>query len=137
MKRNATASWFGSGKDGHGKLSTESTVLSNTQFSYRSRFENGIGTNPEELLAAAHAGCFTMKLSFVLGEAGWVPESLKTTSYVSLEGGVITESRLVLEAKIAGIDESVFNSCVKEAEEKCPVSLVLKAKITVEALLHN
>lgn len=137
MKRNATAIWFGSGKDGHGKLSTESTALNNTQFSFRSRFADGVGTNPEELLAAAHAGCFTMKLSFVLGEAGFVPESLKTTSYVSLDGGIITESRLVLEAKIPGIDESVFNRSVKEAEENCPVSLVLKAKVTVEALLHN
>src|SRR5919202_769918 len=103
MKRTATAVWNGSGKDGKGALTTQSTTLNNTQYSYKSRFEDGVGTNPEELIAAAHAGCFTMKLSFVLGAAGFTPESLETTSTVALEDGTITSSKLVLKAKVPGI----------------------------------
>jgi osmotically inducible protein OsmC len=90
MKRQATAVWNGSGKEGNGKLSTQSTVLNNTQYSYKSRFEEGVGTNPEELMAAAHAGCFTMKLSFVIGEAGFTPENIETTCIIALENGAIT-----------------------------------------------
>ena len=135
MKRHATAVWNGSGKEGGGHLTTQSTTLNKTQYSFNSRFAEGVGTNPEELIAAAHAGCFNMKLSFVLGGAGFTPESLETTSYVSLEDGTITESHLVLKAKVPGIDKAKFDECVKDAEENCPVSKVLKAKVTVDAEL--
>jgi osmotically inducible protein OsmC len=135
MKRNATAVWNGSGKDGKGNLTTQSTVLNQTKYSFNSRFEDGPGTNPEELIAAAHAGCFTMKLSFVLGDAGFIPETLETTSYINLENGNITESHLVLKATIKGISQEAFDAAVKEAELNCPVSMVLKAKISVESTL--
>ncbi|MBI1333644.1 MAG: OsmC family protein [Armatimonadetes bacterium] len=137
MKRHATAVWNGSGKEGSGHLTTQSTTLDQTQYSFNSRFAEGVGTNPEELIAAAHAGCFTMKLSFVLGEAGFTPESLETTSFVTFENGQITESHLVLKAKVPGIGQDVFDACVKDAELNCPVSQVLKAKISVEATLEG
>lgn len=135
MKRKATAVWNGSGKDGKGHLTTQSSTLTKTQYSYKSRFEEGVGTNPEELIAAAHAGCFNMKLSFVLGEAGFTPDSLETTAHVALENGAITTSHLVLKAKVPGISQEAFDKSVKEAELNCPVSAVLKAKISVEAEL--
>jgi osmotically inducible protein OsmC len=135
MKRHATSVWNGSGKEGNGYLTTQSTTLNKTQYSFNSRFAEGVGTNPEELIAAAHAGCFNMKLSFVLGGAGFTPESLETTSYVSLEDGTITESHLVLKAKVPGIDKAKFDECVKDAETNCPVSKVLNAKISVDAEL--
>src|SRR6201995_1515875 len=103
MIRNATAVWNGSGKTGNGNLTTASNVLKQTPYSFNSRFENGQGTNPEELVAAAHAGCFTMKLSFVLGEAGFTPESLETTSHINFENGVLTASHIVVNAKVPGI----------------------------------
>lgn len=137
MKRHATAVWNGSGKEGSGHLTTQSTTLNQTQYSFNSRFAEGVGTNPEELIAAAHAGCFTMKLSFVLGEAGFTPESLETTSYVTFENGQITESHLVLNAKVPGISQEVFDAGVKDAELNCPVSQVLKANISVEATLAS
>ncbi|MEP6683219.1 MAG: OsmC family protein [Parafilimonas sp.] len=137
MKRHATAIWNGSGKEGKGTLSTQSGVLKETQYSFSSRFENGIGTNPEELLAAAHSGCFTMKLSFVLGEAGFTAEKLETTSNVTLDNGVITESHLVVKGKVPGITKEKFEACVKDAEANCPVSKVLNAKITSEATLEE
>jgi lipoyl-dependent peroxiredoxin len=137
MKRNAIAVWNGTGKDGNGKLSTQSTVLNNTQFSFNSRFAEGVGTNPEELLAAAHAGCFTMKLSFVLDEAGFKDKTIETTCYISLENGGITESNLVVKASVPGISREIFDTSVKDAEENCPVSKVLNAKITVESVLEN
>jgi lipoyl-dependent peroxiredoxin len=137
MKRHATAVWNGTGKDGNGTLTTQSTVLDNTQFSFNSRFAEGIGTNPEELLAAAHAGCFTMKLSFVLDEAGFKDKSIETICHISLENGGITESHLVVKATIPGISQEVFEKSVKEAEMNCPVSKVLNAKITVESLLES
>lgn len=137
MKRHATAVWNGSGKEGSGHLTTQSTTLNQTQYSFNSRFAEGVGTNPEELIAAAHAGCFNMKLSFVLGGAGFTPESLETTSYITLDPaqGAITESHLVLKAKVPGIDKAKFDECVKDAEANCPVSKVLKAAITVDAEL--
>ena len=112
MKRQATAVWNGSGKEGKGQLTTQSGVLSNTQYSFGSRFEEGIGTNPEELIAAAHAGCFTMKLSFVLGAAGFTPESLNTTAHINLDAskGEITSSHLVLKANVPGITKEKFDS---------------------------
>jgi len=137
MKRNATAVWNGSGKEGKGHLTTQSTVLKQTQYSYRSRFEEGPGTNPEELVAAAHAGCFTMKLSFVLGEAGFVPETLETKAIVTLENGKISESHLVLKATVKGISLDAFNAAVKEAELNCPISLSLNTKISVESTLND
>lgn len=135
MKRHATAVWNGSGKEGKGHLTTQSTTLNQTQYSFNSRFADGVGTNPEELIAAAHAGCFTMKLTFVLGAAGFTPESLETTSYVSLEDGSITESHLVLKAHVPGISQEVFDASVKDAELNCPISKVLNTKITVDATL--
>ena len=135
MKRNATAVWNGGGKDGKGVLTTHSKVLQSVPYNFAKRFEDEPGTNPEELIAAAHAGCFAMKLSFVLGDAGFVPEELNATSYINFVDGVITESHLVLKAKIPNISRDVFDTCVKDAELNCPVSQVLKAKISVEATL--
>jgi osmotically inducible protein OsmC len=136
MKRHATAVWSGSGKEGNGTVTTQSGILSNTQYSYKSRFEEGTGTNPEELVAAAHAGCFTMKLSFVLGEAGFTPESLETTSNINFENGVLTESHLVVKGKVPGISKEKFDECVKDAEENCPISKALNMKISSEATLE-
>ena len=137
MKRHATALWNGSGKEGNGQLTTQSTVLSNTQYSFNSRFAEGVGTNPEELVAAAHAGCFSMKLSFVLGAAGFTPESLETTAHINLDTakGEITESHLVLKAKVPGITKEKFDECAAEAKAKCPISLLLNAEISLEAEL--
>lgn len=137
MKRQATAVWSGSGKEGKGHLTTQSTTLNQTQYSFSSRFEQGVGTNPEELVAAAHAGCFAMKLSFVLGEAGFVPETLKATAHVNLEAGSIIESHIVLNAKVPGISKDVFDTCVKNAEVNCPISKTLNSKISVEATLQG
>ena len=130
MIRNATAVWNGSGKEGTGHLTTQSGVLSSTQYSFNSRFENGIGTNPEELVAAAHAGCFTMKLSFVLGAAGFTPESLETKSDISFENGVLVSSHLTVQGKVPGISKEQFDASVKEAEENCPISKVLNLAIS-------
>ena len=127
MKRTATANWNGSGKDGNGNLTTQSGVLQGTQYSYKSRFEQGTGTNPEELIAAAHAGCFTMKLSFVLGSAGFIPDSIETTSEVELEAGTIRSSHLTVKAKVPGITPERFQQCVEEAKNDCPVSKALSA----------
>jgi lipoyl-dependent peroxiredoxin len=135
MERHATAVWNGSGKEGGGHLTTQSSDLNKAQYSYESRFEEGTGTNPEELIAAAHAGCFTMKLSFVLGSAGFTPESLETTSYITLDEGTITQSHLVLKAKVPGISKGKFDECAEEAKLNCPVSKVLNANITLEAEL--
>ena len=135
MKRTATAVWNGSGKEGKGQLTTQSTTLNNTQYSYKSRFEEGVGTNPEELIAAAHAGCFTMKLSFVLGAAGFTPESLETTSTVALEDGAITSSKLVLKAKVPGITPEKFKECADDAKVNCPISKLLNTEITLDAQL--
>ncbi|MGI8950823.1 MAG: OsmC family protein [Chitinophagaceae bacterium] len=137
MKRHATAVWNGAGKDGKGNLTTQSNTLNKTQYSYKSRFEEGTGTNPEELIAAAHAGCFSMKLSFSLGAAGFTPESLETTSTITLGDGTITNSDLVLKAKVPGISKEKFDECVKDAELNCPVSKLLNAKISVEATLES
>lgn len=135
MKRNATAVWNGSGKEGGGHLSTQSTVLNQTQYSYKSRFEEGVGTNPEELMAAAHAGCFTMKLSFVLGGAGFTPESIETTCTITLENGAITSSHLVAKATVPNISAEQFQQCADEAKRDCPVSKAYNMDITLEASL--
>lgn len=135
MKRSATAVWNGSGKEGKGVLSTQSTVLNKTQYSFSSRFENGVGTNPEELIAAAHAGCFTMKLSFVLNAAGFTADELQTDCTVTLEDGTVTSSHLVLKAKIPGIDKSKFDEAAADAKANCPISKLLNTNITLETSL--
>jgi len=139
MKRTATAVWNGNGKDGNGNLTTQSTTLNKAQYSYKTRFEEGVGTNPEELIAAAHAGCYTMALAFALQGAGITPESLETTSTITLDvssgAPTITSSHLVLKAKIPGIDNAKFLELAKGAEQGCPVSRVLKAEITLDATL--
>jgi len=135
MKRKATAVWQGSGKEGNGHLSTQSTVLNKTQYSFSSRFEEGVGTNPEELIAAAHAGCFTMKLSFVLGEAGFKPTELTTTCTITLESGAVTNSDLVLKANIPGISKEKFDECAENAKANCPISKLLNAAISLQAEL--
>ncbi|MBK7855552.1 MAG: OsmC family protein [Bacteroidetes bacterium] len=135
MKRNATAVWNGSGKEGKGNLTTQSTVLSKTQYSYGSRFEEGVGTNPEELVAAAHSGCFSMKLSFVLGAAGFTPDSIETTCTITLENGAITNSHLVMKAQVPGISKEKFDECAAEAKANCPISKLLNTTITMDATL--
>ncbi|MBB6500042.1 OsmC family protein [Pedobacter cryoconitis] len=135
MKRNATAVWNGTIKEGKGHLTTDSTVLNQTQYSFNSRFADGVGTNPEELMAAAHAGCFTMKLSLDLTEAGFNPESLETKASVTLDNGVITRSDLVLEASIPGITEEQFQQIAAGAKENCPVSKAYNVAISLTATL--
>lgn len=136
MKRNATAVWNGTGKDGKGNLTTQSTVLNATQYSFGSRFEDGIGTNPEELIAAAHAGCFTMKLAFNLQAAGFTPDELKTKGTITLEDGGITASNLELTATVDGITQEAFADLVKDAEQNCPISKLLNTAITVTFTLN-
>lgn len=135
MKRNATAVWNGSGKEGKGHLTTQSTVLDQKQYSYGSRFEEGVGTNPEELMAAAHAGCFSMKLSFVLGAAGFTPEEIKTNCVITLDNGVITKSELSVRAKVPGITAEKFKECAEDAKANCPVSKAYSMEITLDAEL--
>lgn len=135
MTRNATAVWQGTGKDGKGTISTQSTVLSSTQYSYKSRFEDGVGTNPEELIAAAHAGCFTMKLSFVLQEAGFTADEIETKCDITLDNGAITKSHLTVKAKIPNISEEKFEASAKDAKENCPISKLLNTDISMEASL--
>jgi len=135
MKRNATAVWKGSGKEGNGTMKTQSGVLDNAQYSYKTRFEDGIGTNPEELMAAAHAGCFSMKLSFVLQGAGFTADEINTECYVSLENGAITKSELVVRAKVPGIDAAKFQECAEDAKANCPVSKAYNCEITLDAAL--
>ncbi|WP_442587614.1 OsmC family protein [Pedobacter sp. AW31-3R] len=135
MKRNATAVWNGTIKEGQGHITTQSTTLNQTQYSFNSRFAEGVGTNPEELMAAAHAGCFTMKLSLDLTEAGFNPESLETTASIVLDNGVITTSNLVLKASIPGITEEQFQEIAAGAKENCPVSKAYNLDITLDASL--
>jgi osmotically inducible protein OsmC len=139
MKRTATAVWNGSGKDGNGNLTTQSTTLNKTQYSYKSRFEEGVGTNPEELLAAAHAGCFTMALAFALQGAGLTADSLETTATVTLDvssgAPTITSSHLVLKGKVPGVTSEKFLELAKGAEQGCPISRVIKAEISLDATL--
>lgn len=136
MKRNAQAHWQGTGKDGKGHLTTQSTVLNKSQYSFSSRFEQGIGTNPEELVAAAHSGCFTMKLAFILQAANYKPKDLITDCQITLEDGSITNSHLTLKAKVDGVSDEEFGKMVKDAEENCPISKLLDTKITVSYTLN-
>jgi osmotically inducible protein OsmC len=141
MKRKASAHWQGNLKEGKGTLSTDSGVLSDTQYSFATRFADGKGTNPEELIAAAHAGCFSMALSNELGKAGLTPDSIKTTAIVTLDqtasGFAITAVHLDVTAKVPGASQQAFESVAGAAKSGCPVSKVLKAEITMDAKLEN
>jgi lipoyl-dependent peroxiredoxin len=135
MTRNATAVWNGTGKEGTGHLTTQSTTLNKTQYSFNSRFAEGVGTNPEELAAAAHAGCFTMKLSFVLNAAGFTADEISTKCEITLDNGAITSSHLIVTAKVPGISKEQFDASVKDAEANCPISKLFNTKITADATL--
>jgi lipoyl-dependent peroxiredoxin len=141
MARKATAVWNGSLKDGKGNISTESGVLSKAPYSFKTRFENERGTNPEELIAAAHAGCFTMALSAQLGAVGITPESLETTAAVTLEkqgdGFAITKVHLEVTGRIPNADQAAFDKAAQGAKANCPVSKLLKAEITMTAKLES
>ncbi len=141
MQRTASAHWSGGLKDGKGTISSQSGVLSNNQYSFSTRFESGIGTNPEELIAAAHAGCFTMALSSELGKLGMTAESLDTKATVTLDfidgKPTITASALEVTARIPGADRDKFNEAVHNAEVGCPVSRVLNAKVSAQATLNS
>ena len=137
MKRKAQAHWQGSGKDGKGHLTTQSNVLNKTQYSFSSRFEQGIGTNPEELVAATHAGCFTMKLAFVLQASNYTAKEMTTDCQITLEDGKITSSQLTLNATVNGISDEEFGKAVKEAELNCPISKLLDTEISVSYTLNG
>jgi osmotically inducible protein OsmC len=140
MKRSANAKWQGDLRTGKGLISTDSGVLSEANYSFQTRFEDGKGTNPEELLAAAHAGCFTMALSNQLGQAGMKAESLETKCTITVErldtGFAITESHLELKAKISGASQEAFDKATQEAKAGCPVSKLYNTKITLDAVLE-
>ncbi len=135
MKSFASAHWEGSGKEGNGTLSTKSQALNKAAYEYKSRFEGGENTNPEELIGAAHAGCFSMKLSFVLGAAGFTPTSIDTEATVTLDAGSITSSHLVVKAKVPGITPEKFRECAEDAKANCPISKLLNTMISLEATL--
>ena len=137
MKRNANVVWNGTVKEGNGKITTQSKVLDGSKYSYQTRFGDGKGTNPDELLAAAHAGCYAMALSMILGDAGFTPESLDVKSVVNMDTDKLelTGSHLVLKAKIPNIDTAKFEECANKAKDNCPVSKALSLKITLDAEL--
>jgi osmotically inducible protein OsmC len=133
--RKANANWKGTGMEGTGTISTQSTTLDNAQLSFKTRFAEGVGTNPEELIAAAHSGCYTMQLSFILNELGFTAENLDTEAQLTFEDGTITKIHLKLEANVPGITEQDFQAAAQKAKEICPVSKVLNAEITLSATL--
>jgi osmotically inducible protein OsmC len=135
MKRSATANWKGSGKEGKGTVTAQSGIFSNAPITYHTRFEEVKGTSPEELVAAAHAGCFSMKLSFVLGAAGFTPDNIDTKCTITLENGAITESHLDVKASVPNIDKTKFDECIAEAKASCPISKLFNTNITAEATL--
>lgn len=135
MKRNATAVWNGTGKEGKGNLTTQSTTLNQTQYSYGTRFEEGVGTNPEELIAAAHAGCFTMKIAFLLNAAGFTADQIETRCDINLEDGAIKGSHLNVKAIVPNISKDQFDTIVEDAKTNCIISKLLNADITHEAVL--
>jgi lipoyl-dependent peroxiredoxin len=140
MKRKAFAVWRGALKDGKGTISTESKVLSESQYSFGTRFENGIGTNPEELIGAAHAGCFSMALSGQLGSTGLIAESIRTTATVTMEkteaGFTVTQIHLDVTAKVPGATQQAFEAAANNAKIGCPISRLLKTNITMQATLE-
>ncbi len=135
MKRNASAVWAGSLKEGEGKISTQSGVLSNTQYSFKTRFESGVGTNPEELIAAAHAGCFTMQLTAYINEAGYNVASIETKCDIDFQNGSVISSQLNVVARIDDIETDEFQQLVKKAETNCPISRLLNTEISSHATL--
>jgi osmotically inducible protein OsmC len=141
MKRNASAEWQGDLKTGKGTVSTDSGVLSKTQYSFSTRFENGKGTNPEELIAAAHAGCFTMALSGQLGNAGLTPQELRTTATVTFEkldaGWTVTQIHLDVKGRVPNADQAAWDKATQGAKTGCPISRLLNTKITMEAKLEG
>jgi len=141
MKRKASAVWRGDLKSGKGNISTDSGVLKETQYSFGTRFENGVGTNPEELIAAAHSGCFAMAFSAELGKAGLTPESIHATATVTLEmlpaGPTVTESHLDVTVKVPGADKEKVLTIANGAKAGCPISRVLNAKVTMDAKVEN
>ena len=134
--RRANANWKGTGMEGKGTISTQSTTLNNAQLSFKTRFEEGVGTNPEELIAAAHSGCFTMQLSFLLSEAGFIPEDLSTEAKVTFEDGTITLIQLILNGKVPGITAEDFQKAAQKAKEICPISKLLITEITLSVTLN-
>jgi lipoyl-dependent peroxiredoxin len=135
MKRKSSAVWNGSLKEGNGTMSSSGNAFKNLPYSFNSRFAEGKGTNPEELIAAAHAGCFSMALSAELGKAGFVPEKIETTSTIDFENGVLTESHLTVIVKIPGINKVTLEKIANEAKTNCPISKVLKLNITMDITL--
>ncbi len=135
--RTANANWKGTGMEGTGRISTQSTTLNNAQLSFKTRFADGVGTNPEELLAAAHSGCFTMQLSFLLNEAGFTAEDLNTTAKVTFEDGTITQIHLETTGIVPTITATQFAELAQKAKEICPVSKVLNAAITLSVTLAD
>jgi lipoyl-dependent peroxiredoxin len=138
MDRSASAVWHGTIKEGNGTISTQSGTLKDTQYSFKARFADGVGTNPEELIAAAHAGCFTMAFSGQLTNAGFTPESIETTAALTLDmhdKPTITKIHLTMKAKVPGLDKAKFDELARNAETGCPVSRVLKAEISLDATL--
>lgn len=135
MKRNATAVWEGSLKEGDGRITTQSGVLSNTKYSFKTRFESEVGTNPEELVAAAHSGCFTMQLTAFINEAGYTVTSIETKCDIDFQNGSIVSSHLIVNAKIEGIENGEFQDLVTKAEKNCPISKLLNTAISSEATL--
>ena len=134
--RRANANWKGTGMEGKGTISTQSTTLNNAQLSFKTRFEEGVGSNPEELIAAAHSGCFTMQLSFLLSEAGFIPEDLSTEAKVTFEDGTITLIQLILNGKVPGITAEDFQKAAQKAKEICPISKLLNTEITLSVTLQ-
>ncbi|MGH2666627.1 OsmC family protein [Flavobacterium sp.] len=133
--RRANANWKGTGMEGKGTISTQSTTLDNAQLSFKTRFDEGVGTNPEELIAAAHSGCFTMQLSFLLSEAGFTPEDLNTEAKVTFEDGSITLIQLILKGSVPGISADEFEKAAHKAKEICPISKLLNTTITLSVEL--
>ncbi len=136
IKRKSSAQWKGPGKTGTGTVTSASGVLKQTPYSFLSRFESGSGTNPEELVAAAHAGCFSMKLAFNLQEAGFTADEINTECEIVFDNGTITNSNLTVNAKIPNISQDKFNELVKHAEQNCPISKLLRTTISVAATLQ-
>lgn len=135
FSRTANANWKGTGMEGKGTISTQSTTLNNAQLSFKTRFEEGVGTNPEELLGAAHSGCFTMQLSFLLNEAGFTADNLDTSAKVTFEDGAITHIHLETTGDVPNITEAQFIELAQKSKEVCPVSKLLNAEITLSAKL--
>jgi osmotically inducible protein OsmC len=135
MKNSATATWKGKGVDGNGTLSSKSKALNGVAYSYKTRTHANLGTNPEELIAAAHAGCFAMKLAFALESAAFVADEINATCEVTFEAGVVTSSHIELKARIAGINKSEFDRLVEDSGKNCPISKLLNTPLTINAEL--